>query len=331
MISENTRLSIIMACFNASGFIKESIQSILEQSYTDFELIIIDDCSTDNSLDIVKHFETKDNRISVIALTKNSGPAVARNAGIKIAKGDWVGILDSDDIAQSLRFEKQMKLADSNEELVLIASNSITIDKSGKILNYNKYPTNHKNLLHCLRRFKAFPPHSSMLYNKKLFLKTGEFNTKFVPSEDFDLWLRLANSGKIASVNNYLVKIRKYDNNISNANGGLLQMQMAIAASVCNNLRVSNFPDPSADDDLWSKFNYWLNEKIEEDGYFIRRNEWKKIRSLFFNKKNKMAGTFFFLYNLFLSKYSFPLIREKIFGSSLPKRFAKEWIKLHSH
>lgn len=249
MNRRNIKVSVIMACHNSSAYLDEAVSSVLVQTLGDLELILIDDCSTDNTLEIAKCYQVQDNRVSVLSLPVNSGPATARNAGIRTARGEWLGILDSDDVAMRSRFEEQMKLADSDKGLVMIGSSSISIDKRGHVIKEHKYPTNHQDLVKRLSSMRAFPPHSSMLYRKDVIQKLAAYNPRYVPSEDADLWFRLSEIGKVSSVDKPLVRIRKHEQNISNSKGGMLQTRLGVAASVCHFLRIYGYSDPSTSND----------------------------------------------------------------------------------
>ncbi len=105
-------VSIIMPSYNTAEYIKESIQSVINQSYTNWELIIVDDCSTDNTDDIVNSID--DERIIYLKNEKNSGAAVSRNKALRMAKGKWIAFLDSDDLWYSQKLEKQIKFMEEN-------------------------------------------------------------------------------------------------------------------------------------------------------------------------------------------------------------------------
>ena len=214
------KVSVIMACHDSSKFVGEAITSVLRQTFHDLELILVDDCSTDNTLEIVKGYQARDGRIVVISLPNNEGPAIARNVGIAAAKGEWLGILDSDDVAMPERFEEQMKLADNRKDVVLIASGSISTNEKGQPIKDHKYPTDHKSLVRRLHTKQAFPHHSSMVYRRDVVEKLGGFNSRYVGSEDYDLWLRLSEVGKVAAIGKPLVKFRTHEHNISKSEGG---------------------------------------------------------------------------------------------------------------
>ena len=106
----NSKVSVITASYNCAKFIEESIKSVLNQTYDNLELIIIDDCSTDNTEEIVNEYIKKDSRIKFYRLNNNSGAAVARNKGLDEATGRFIAFLDSDDIWDKQKLEKQINL-----------------------------------------------------------------------------------------------------------------------------------------------------------------------------------------------------------------------------
>ena len=106
----NKKVSIIMPVYNASGTIRDAVDSVLRQTYQNYELIIIEDCSKDDSLSIVRSYEQADSRIRVIENPENKGVAFSRNAGVQAADGDYIALLDSDDVWLENKLEQQIEL-----------------------------------------------------------------------------------------------------------------------------------------------------------------------------------------------------------------------------
>lgn len=115
MKSENDLVSIIVPVYNSEKFIKDTIKTVKEQTYENWELILVNDCSTDNSKEIIEEYEQKDKRIHLINLEKNSGAAIARNTGIEKANGKYVAFLDADDLWNKEKLEKQVKFMKDND------------------------------------------------------------------------------------------------------------------------------------------------------------------------------------------------------------------------
>ncbi|MCL2202463.1 MAG: glycosyltransferase [Defluviitaleaceae bacterium] len=185
-------VSVIMPTYNAGKTIKDSIQSVLSQSYTYFELIIIDDCSTDNTNEIIHMFT--DPRIHYICNEKNSGVATSRNVGIKIATGEWIAFLDSDDIWDADKLTLQLSFANKvNAKISYTASFFMNFE--GRRYNWVMpavYKLNYKallrrNLISC----------SSVLIKRELMSK-HLFPTKPKTHEDYVAWLKIVREVGVA-------------------------------------------------------------------------------------------------------------------------------------
>lgn len=144
----NSLVSIITPNYNAEKFIAETIESVINQTYTNWELIIVDDCSTDDSLAIINEFIKKEDRIKLIKLSKNSGPAVARNNGIEVAKGEYMAFLDSDDRWFSNKLEVQLNVMQKhNYALTFTSYYSVNEQKEKQKIIRAKKQITYKNLL----------------------------------------------------------------------------------------------------------------------------------------------------------------------------------------
>ena len=139
---KNPTVSAIILTYNRANLIEKAIKSVLKQTYQDFEIIVVDDGSTDNTGEIIRGF--KDKRVKYIKKYKeNKGSSVARNIGIKVARGKYIALLDSDDEWLPEKLDKQIKiLQDGSPELGVVYSNSYYIDENGK--NMNKLPNSKK-------------------------------------------------------------------------------------------------------------------------------------------------------------------------------------------
>ena len=320
------KISVIMACFNSIFFVSEAVESILNQTFRDFELILIDDGSSDSTLDIIRRYELKDNRIIVIE-KQNTGAADSRNKGIFLSRGDWIAILDSDDIALPMRLEEQFEYAAKNPGVLMVGSDCITIDKEGSPIKKHSYPVNSLQLKNRLRRNMAFPPHSSVLYRADVVKRLGGFNTRFVRSQDWDLWLRLAEEGQIACLNRPLVKIRKHSSNISYSEGGNTQSLYGFVAIICHFLRNKSFLDPSTSDDEtdWRAFLAWVSLRMKQEGHFEKQNRWVQLKQAYYSPVNRMSRVWRLTKGIATSRNMLGMICEKFFGSDLPETLANEW------
>jgi len=316
-----------MASYNASDYIAESIDGILGQTLSNFELIIVDDASTDRTGEIIEGYAIKDPRIIIYKQKVNTGPAIARNVGISMAKGKWIAINDADDISLPKRLEKQLDYVERNPEVVMIGSGFITIDAEGNVLKKHKYPDSHIKLVKRLERRRAFFPHSSCLFYKPTLEKIGGFNMRFRYSQDADLWFRFSEIGKIGCISQPLVKIRKYQGGVSEHEGGKKQLLYGIAAGVCHFLRKNGERDPSScSQEEWTEFIEWISFRLEKNRIFKRQKAWNQARKEYLKADNKVIGAFRLIRSFAKHNYLQNLY-EKIFGSDLLSRLADEWVE----
>jgi len=203
-------VSIITPSYNSSKFIAETIESILAQTYTNWELLITDDCSTDNSVEIISKYAAQDNRIRIFYLEKKSGAGFARNKSIQEAKGRFIAFCDSDDLWKPNKLEKQ-----------------ITFMMDNKVgLSYSNYDVINENGV--FQREIVSPPkvdYYKMLKNDYIGCLTVVYDTTlvgeiFIPpverNQDWILWLNILKKGSIASnVNDNLAMYRKRKNSLS--------------------------------------------------------------------------------------------------------------------
>ncbi|MES2139031.1 MAG: glycosyltransferase [Bacteroidota bacterium] len=199
-------ISVVMSVYNGEEYLRESIESILNQTFKGFEFVIINDGSTDKSLEIIKSYS--DARIIVIN-QKNSGLAIALNNGLKIAKGKYIARMDADDISIDTRLEVQLDFMENNNEYVIIGSNAIVIDKSGNYI----YTTNLATTDNQLRKLLPSSPfmHPSVLMKKEAVEKCDyyyEAISKLYSFEDVILWNKLCKQGAIANMKKPLIKYR---------------------------------------------------------------------------------------------------------------------------
>ncbi len=176
-------VSIIMANYNGSKFLSEAIESVLLQTYTEWELLVVDDASTDNSLSIIKRYEKNDKRIFLYELTRNSGPANARNYAIQKAKGRYISFLDSDDVWLPVKLQKEIAYM-QKYSISLVYSSYYTINEYSElngIFIIPKKQIHYKELLKSCIIGNLTAMYDSFYLNKKYMIDVGH--------EDYALWL----------------------------------------------------------------------------------------------------------------------------------------------
>jgi glycosyltransferase involved in cell wall biosynthesis len=188
----SAKISVILPVFNACTFLEMAINSILQQSYGDFDLILINDCSTDGSSEIIQKFAKIDERIQVITNIENKGLIFSLNAGLALAKGKYIARMDADDIAHTTRFQKQADFLDQYPEIYLIGSDAYMIDINGNILGNQLSIKGFENIS------KELWLKSTFIHPSIMFRNTQEFwyREKAIYCEDYDLYLQLLVQGK---------------------------------------------------------------------------------------------------------------------------------------
>jgi glycosyltransferase involved in cell wall biosynthesis len=201
------KVSVIVPVYNGEKYIREAIDSILNQSYKDFEVIVIDDGSKDNTLSIIKEYAGKIRWKS----QKNKGQASAINEGIKMAKGEYVAYLDADDVCMPQRLEIQVKYLDEHPDVGLVYSSFCQVNSIGKIQRIIKaVPYDHFVLLQ-----KDYIARSAVMHRKKCLDKVGLFDEGITGDDDWDMWIRISEKFGIGHVERPLVKYRVHGEQIS--------------------------------------------------------------------------------------------------------------------
>ena len=209
------KVSVIMSVYNGEDFLKEAIESIAYQSFCDYEFIITDDCSLDNSLNIIKGYAKSDDRIVVVCNKTNKGLTRSLNYMIDIAQGDFIARMDADDISEVDRLEKQVKTLDSSLNVDFVFSNTVLIDDNNNVICNSWRPKNIKIILQLLS-YVNYIPHPTVMVKSEIF-KKNKYNNDFLTGQDKELWLRLVNKGfRFYFMNEALLKYRINFNSVRN-------------------------------------------------------------------------------------------------------------------
>jgi glycosyltransferase involved in cell wall biosynthesis len=204
-------ISVIMPVYNVEKFLSDAIESILKQTYSNFELLILNDKSTDGSLEIIKQYQAIDSRIILIDKEVNVGPANLRNEGFRLARGRFIALMDADDISLNNRFKKQISILKNNPEIGVCGTwYTVFGAKKNKTIRYDE---KHNAIKVSFLSSNTMGNPTAMF--RKEVLNGLEFNNDFVPVEDYDLWSRLLPSTKFYNIQESLLNYRQHDSNIS--------------------------------------------------------------------------------------------------------------------
>lgn len=200
-----TPVTVLMPVYNAEKYLAEAIDSVLMQSHKDFEFLIINDGSTDHSLEIINRYS--DSRIRVIT-QKNGGVSAALNTGLKHATGEYIARFDADDVCYPTRIEEQYHFMRAHDEYVIVGADIDYIDKDGEYL-FSFTTIGHTNE-EIKERISLGCPfvHSAVMYKKDVVLAMGGYEVKAHTFEDYFLWMKLIDKGKVFNFNKAMIKVR---------------------------------------------------------------------------------------------------------------------------
>ena len=206
-------VSVVMAVYNAAPWLVEAVDSVLDQTFGDFELIAIDDGSVDATPDILKSY--RDPRLRVIAQSR-SGQTPALNHGLRVARGPLIARMDGDDVCLPERFARQVAFLEAHPEVGLLGTACREISASGEVLRTITPPSDDRALRRILIRLNPFT-HSSMMFRRSVLEESGWYDERFMVAQDYDLWLRMSGLTRLASLDEPLVLRRLAPGQLSSA------------------------------------------------------------------------------------------------------------------
>lgn len=209
-MNSSPQISVIMPVFNAERYIAEAVESILAQTFTDFEFLIVDDGSTDRSLEVLQRYAAQDNRIKLRS-RPNTGYVVALNEMLADARGEFIARMDADDRSWATRFEGQLCYLESHRECVVVGSATRWIDSDGHVLRVHSAPLGHEEIdaAH-LSVPEAVISHPAAMVRAEVFRAVGSYDPNLFGAEDLDLWLRTAEYGQLANLPDVLLDYRMH-------------------------------------------------------------------------------------------------------------------------
>ena len=225
-------VSVIMPAYNTEKYIAESIQSVLDQSYTNWELLVVDDGSTDQTAEIVRAFAAKDGRVKYL-FQQNGGQSKARNTGIQNAGGSLLAFLDSDDVWLPEKLQLQMRTMVATK-VDVVYSNGFVIYEPGAASGPSDFPIIAGSVegpkMFDLLLLLNFIPVQSVVLRREVFDKAGPFDESLL-CEDYDLWLKIAASGaSFYGMSEKLIKYRRHPTATTHENSKLLQPMLRVVS-----------------------------------------------------------------------------------------------------
>jgi len=209
------KISVVMPVYNAARFVSQAVESILTQTVRDFEFLIFDDGSTDGSIEILKRIAMSDSRVNV-HLGQHRGYSPWLNEGVKAARGDYIARMDADDIALPDRFALQVDFLGNHPEVVAVGGCVVAIDSDGDPVYPWQFPLTHDEIdADILIARTGGLIHPTAMIRRRAIVEAGGYRTEFEPAEDLDLWLRLAEAGRLANLPQQLLCYRDHALSVS--------------------------------------------------------------------------------------------------------------------
>jgi glycosyltransferase involved in cell wall biosynthesis len=207
-------VSVVMTAYNTEQYLALAVDSILAQTFEDFEFIVIDDGSTDRSAAILRDYAARDERIRLTS-RPNTGVVRAANEGISLARGKYLARMDSDDISMPYRFARQVSYLEANPEIVCVGGYFELIDECGRPLSLLRPPTTHTEIEEQALAGHGAICHPTATIRHDAMVKIGGYDEEFTFAEDLDLWLRLAEVGQLANLPETILQYRLHDRSVS--------------------------------------------------------------------------------------------------------------------
>ncbi len=208
-------VTVLMPVYNAGEFLREAIDSILDQTYDEFEFLIINDGSTDSSVNIIESYE--DERIKLVHNTENVGRVKTLNKGIEIAQGKYIVRMDADDIAETNRIEVQLNFMENNYDVAVAGSNVVMfLSDKPLIKRPTDFPTRYSEI-RCKLLFESPIIHPAVIIRKDVLLENNyRYRDEYKDTEDYELWMEIAKEHRVVNISKKLLRYRIISNSITN-------------------------------------------------------------------------------------------------------------------
>jgi glycosyltransferase involved in cell wall biosynthesis len=214
-VSEAPKVTVLMPVYRNEQYLKKAIESILNQTFKDFEFLIICDDPSDNIRTILDHFQSHDERIKAFYFQERQGLVSALNKGCGLAKGKYIARMDADDISLPKRFSRQVAFLDEHPDVGVVGSWA-RLCSNNKDAGIRKVPGEHNFIKWCLC-FYCPMIHPSVMLRKETLIRSGGYSDEMIHAEDYDLWRRLCIVANIANIQEVLIHLRLHEASVSSS------------------------------------------------------------------------------------------------------------------
>jgi len=230
---EGPRVSVLLPVWNGETFLAAALEGILRQTLSSFELIVIDDGSTDASAAIAENFARSDDRVRVLRRA-HEGLSASLNAGMATVRGEYVARMDADDISVPHRLQKQVEYLDAHPACAAVGAWIEVIDEAGLPVGRKTFVKTHEEILAALLQGISAIAHPTVVMRRDVLRAAGGYDASRYPSDDLDLWFRLAERGELANLGEVLLRHRRHRSAV-----GVREREKmkAMALAICNEAR----------------------------------------------------------------------------------------------
>ncbi|MGK7950552.1 MAG: glycosyltransferase [Xenococcaceae cyanobacterium] len=227
-----TPVTVLMSVYNGMPYLKDAIDSILQQTFTDFKFLIFDDASTDGTSQILVQYAQKDNRIQIVTNDRNYGLGANLARGVEMAKTPWIGRMDADDVAVPNRLEMQVKYINAHPEIDILGGYVTDIDENGAVVGERRFPESNEEIQKLVWTCPVF--HPTVMLRREAILKVGSYSPKLRKRQDYELWFRcVAANLKFANLTTPLIYYRFSDNTFKRNNWRVQLTHLSIGWRGC--------------------------------------------------------------------------------------------------
>jgi glycosyltransferase involved in cell wall biosynthesis len=206
------RVSVVIPAYNAASTIGQTLDSVFSQTFRDFEVVVVDDGSTDQTRDVVAGYG---GRIRVLTKVNEAKPAATRNIGVRAARGELVAFLDADDWWREDKLERQVAVFDGRPDVGLVYTADATVDASGKVLSVNPCPAEAHGRIYELLTVRNAMVGSSVMARREAIARAGGFDENLTSIENWDLWIRISRDWAVEYIDEPLTLYRVHEGNRS--------------------------------------------------------------------------------------------------------------------
>lgn len=270
------RVTVLTTVYNGARYLEETIESVLAQSWADFEYIVVDDGSTDSTPALLEKWAARDPRLVVIRNETNRGIPASANRGLAAARGEYVARLDADDVSEPDRLRIQVEVLDSRPDVAMVSMNYYLMRQDGLLLRKTNHHAPPEVIEYLLHFGNAVGGHSQVMYRRSAVMQVGGYDEACPVALDYDLWTRLVRVGRIVILPSVGMRYRIHSESISVRSG---TRQRAVAASITRRMLTGYLGREISDRELealsslWSRVppspNWRLADSILREGFAI--------------------------------------------------------------